>query len=154
MDIASIEKLIAALERSSLAYLEYQDSSIRLCLKKGGSGLEVQPPLPASLAASAKEPERLKADGGVSAGTQAQDENIITVVSPIVGSVYRSREPGQEPLVSAGKKVLAGDVLGLIEAMKMFNEIKAPCAGTVSDILFEDGDLAEFGAVLFKIHKD
>lgn len=73
------------------------------------------------------------------------------VMAPLVGIAYRSAEPGTPPLVSVGDTVQEGDVLCLIEAMKMFNEIKAPCSGTVSGIHFTDADLVEHGALLFSL---
>ncbi|MDR2530176.1 MAG: hypothetical protein LBC65_01365, partial [Oscillospiraceae bacterium] len=74
--------------------------------------------------------------------------NFVTVSSPCVGTAYRAREPGKAPLVSLGDTVQAGDPLCVIEAMKTFSEIPAPCAGVVVEIGFEDGQLAEYGAPL------
>jgi acetyl-CoA carboxylase biotin carboxyl carrier protein len=75
----------------------------------------------------------------------------VMVSAPLVGLVYRSREPGAAPFVERGQKVDEGDVLCIIEAMKLFNEITAPCTGTVDAILFEDGTLAEYGAPLISL---
>lgn len=73
------------------------------------------------------------------------------VTAPIVGTVYSAREPGAEPFVSVGQSVKKGETVCVIEAMKMFCEIAAPCDGTVAEICFENGELAEFGAVLLTI---
>lgn len=77
--------------------------------------------------------------------------NTFTVTAPLVGVVYRSREPGAAPFVECGQRVAKGDVLCLIEAMKLFNEITAPTTGVISAVLFEDGTLAEYGAPLITI---
>jgi acetyl-CoA carboxylase biotin carboxyl carrier protein len=74
-----------------------------------------------------------------------------TVRTPLLGIAYRAKEPGAPAFVELGAHVCAGDVLCLIEAMKMFNEITAPVDGEVTDILFADGDMVEYNAPLFVI---
>jgi len=73
------------------------------------------------------------------------------VLSPMVGSAYRSPEPGARPFVDIGTLVKVGDTLLIIEAMKTLNQIPAPRAGTVTQILFEDGQPVEFGESLMII---
>jgi len=73
------------------------------------------------------------------------------VLSPMVGSAYRSAEPGAKPFVDVGSRVKVGDTLLIIEAMKTLNQIPAPRAGTVTQILFEDGQPVEFGESLMII---
>lgn len=73
------------------------------------------------------------------------------VLSPMVGSAYRSPEPGAKPFVDVGTRVKVGDTLLIIEAMKTLNQIPAPRAGTVTQILFEDGQPVEFGESLMII---
>src|SRR6476469_6001871 len=70
------------------------------------------------------------------------------VVSPMVGTAYASPEPGAKPFIEVGSKVKAGDTLLIVEAMKTMNQIPAPRAGTVLQILFEDGHPVEFGEPL------
>jgi acetyl-CoA carboxylase biotin carboxyl carrier protein len=70
------------------------------------------------------------------------------VPSPMVGTAYMASEPGARPFVDVGSKVAAGDTLLIIEAMKTMNQIPAPRAGTVTQILFEDGQPVEFGEPL------
>jgi acetyl-CoA carboxylase biotin carboxyl carrier protein len=73
------------------------------------------------------------------------------VLSPMVGSAYRAPEPGAKPFVDIGSRVNVGDTLLIIEAMKTLNQIPAPRAGTVTQILFEDGQPVEFGESLMII---
>jgi acetyl-CoA carboxylase biotin carboxyl carrier protein len=73
------------------------------------------------------------------------------VTSPMVGVIYLSPEPNSKPFVTVGKTVSEGETLCLVEAMKTFNPIKAPKAGTVADILVQDGDTVEFGTPLIII---
>lgn len=81
----------------------------------------------------------------------ASTANSHLITAPLVGLAYRAKEPSVKPFVALGDKVKEGSTLCLIEAMKMFNEIKATHAGTISKIHFVDGELVEFGAPLFSI---
>ena len=138
VDIDPIMKLIRMLEESSLTQLEYQDKDIKLALKKD-SCAPVQVP-------SFTNNGNVIQEGAVDNGT-------VIVKSPIVGIVYQAKEPNSPPFVSVGQTVRQGDVLCLIEAMKMFSEIKAPCDGVVKEILFNDGGIAEFESTLMVIGK-
>ena len=73
------------------------------------------------------------------------------VTSPMVGTAYRGPEPGAKPFVDIGSKVVAGETLLIIEAMKTMNQIPAPRSGTVTQILIEDGQPVEFGEPLMII---
>ena len=73
------------------------------------------------------------------------------VISPMVGTAYMAPEPGAKPFIEAGSKVKAGDTLLIIEAMKTMNQIPAPRGGTVTQILFEDGQPVEYGEPLMII---
>ena len=73
------------------------------------------------------------------------------VAAPIVGVVYAAREPGAAPFVTVGQSVKKGDTVCVIEAMKMFCDVEASCDGTVAEVRFEDGALAEFGQTLVVI---
>ena len=87
------------------------------------------------------------------AGERAAEpaDNPGVVLSPMVGSAYRAPEPGAKPFVDIGSRVKVGDTLLIIEAMKTLNQIPAPRAGTVTQILFEDGQPVEFGESLMII---
>jgi len=81
-------------------------------------------------------------------------ENIIYVKSPLVGTFYRAPSPTSPPFVQQGQKVKKGDILCIIEAMKVMNEIKSDYDGIVKEILVENGKPVEFGQVLFIISKE
>ena len=87
--------------------------------------------------------------GGARQSDPAQHPGVVT--SPMVGTAYRSPEPGAKPFCEIGSVVKAGDTLLVIEAMKTFNQIPAPRAGTVGQILFEDAQPVEFGEPLMII---
>lgn len=146
MDIKAVKELIGALESSSLTRLHYEDDTLKITLEKG------QAPAPAAVLSAALPAAGADAPQPVAQAAPA-NENDCTVTAPIVGTVYRAREPGQSPLVSVGDTVQEGDTLCLIEAMKVFGDVNAPCTGVVKTIHFNDGELAEFGAPLITIGK-
>lgn len=71
--------------------------------------------------------------------------------SPLPGTFYRSPSPGQPPYVEVGTQVSAGDIIGIVEVMKQFNQVEAPSAGVVTDILVPDGEPVEAGQALLRI---
>ena len=77
----------------------------------------------------------------------------VEVKAPMVGVAYAAPGPEAEPYVRVGQRVEKGQTLCLMEAMKMMNEVPAPCAGTVTAIRFQNGQLAEFGAVLVELEE-
>ncbi|MGI6150574.1 MAG: acetyl-CoA carboxylase biotin carboxyl carrier protein [Christensenellales bacterium] len=141
MDIKAIQELIAAVEASSLSRLHYEDKAIKITLEKS-AGVVSAVSAPAPAASDSQQPDE-PANAEQSTGT--------VVTAPIVGTVYRAREPGQKPIVSVGDAVKQGDPLCLIEAMKLFSEVTSPCAGIVTEIHFTDGELVEFGKPLMTI---
>lgn len=142
MSTSVVRELIEMLEGSSLTDLYYELGELKITLKK-----KIRPAKGALTVTTA-------ADTALNVTGQSdiislKDESIVR--SPIVGTVYLTKEPGAPEYVSVGQKVQKGDVLCLIEAMKMFSEITAPFSGTVSEIFMGSGDLAEFDAPLFRI---
>ena len=131
MDIAEIRKLVRLMRDHGIAELEVQDrrGTVRLVREQLGSG----PPERSAVAATA--------DGS------ARQEVVVT--SPMVGTVYRGPGPDAAPFVELGALVEPGQVLCIIEAMKMANEIAAEARGAVRRILVEDGTAVEYGAPLF-----
>ncbi|MDR1821609.1 MAG: acetyl-CoA carboxylase biotin carboxyl carrier protein subunit [Oscillospiraceae bacterium] len=135
MNLAAVKQLAELLEGSRLNSLTYKDSEFELSLSKSSSS---SPAL--HIAAPAEE--------APAAAASPATGKTVTVTAPVVGTVYGAREPGKPPLVAVGDEVREGDALCVIEAMKIFSEIPAPCNGKVVEIAFTDGGLAEFGAKL------
>lgn len=81
-------------------------------------------------------------------------ENLTEVKSPIVGTFYSRPSEKEESFVKPGQKVKKGDVICILEAMKIMNEIKSPHNGTIKKVLLEDGDMADFGKVLFLMEEE
>ncbi|HIV16663.1 MAG TPA: acetyl-CoA carboxylase biotin carboxyl carrier protein [Candidatus Alectryocaccobium stercorigallinarum] len=135
-------------EKSKATEVVIETKDGKISLKKGGA--VVMPPAPGMLPAQSAAPNA----GTVSAQEPEQAVSETTPVSgevvkaPFVGTFYRASAPGAEPFIKIGQTVKKGDVVGIIEAMKMMNEIVAPCDGTVTDIYVDDETLVEFGQAL------
>jgi acetyl-CoA carboxylase biotin carboxyl carrier protein len=137
-DPDAIRALAAVLAETGLSEIEIaeKDSRIRVVRATGPAAVTVAPVAlaPAPAAAPAPPPDEASHPGAVT--------------SPMVGVAYLSPEPGLPPFVTVGQSVTAGQTLLLIEAMKTFNQIKAPKAGTVTAILVQNGAPVEYGEVL------
>ncbi len=149
MDIRKVKKLIELLEESGISELEISEGeeSVRIS-RHPRSGVQAQlavaPPVaaPAPLAAPAP---------ATSAGEHRPRNDEQTVTSPMVGTYYSASAPGAKTFVEIGMEVKVGQVLCIIEAMKMMNQIESDKAGRVTAILAKNGEPVEFGQPLFII---
>jgi acetyl-CoA carboxylase biotin carboxyl carrier protein len=149
LDFDELGRLLRLLEKRGVSEFEYEDQEHRLRIARGASGRLVAAPeaalAPPSVAAAAGAP--------AAAATLADDANVVFVTSPFVGTFYRSPSPDAPTFVEIGSAVREGQTLCIVEAMKLMNEIEADCAGTVVDIVVENGKSVEFAQKLFKIRK-
>ncbi|MCC6094670.1 MAG: hypothetical protein LIV24_06610 [Eubacterium sp.] len=83
----------------------------------------------------------------------SEAEKLVQIRTPLAGIFYRASKPGEKPYVEEGQKVKKGDVVGLVEAMKMMNEIAAPCDGVIHEILVDDASFAAYDAVLITMEE-
>ncbi len=159
MDLRKIKKLIDLLEESNLAEIEIKEGeeSVRLArVPSGGYAAPAPMPMPAPVAHHA-EPARAAAAPAATISAEAVGKSTKdvpdghTVRSPMVGTYYASPAPDKPAFVKVGQQVKAGDTLGIIEAMKMFNPIEADVSGTVRAILVENGQPIEFDEPMFVI---
>jgi acetyl-CoA carboxylase biotin carboxyl carrier protein len=143
MDIRKVKKLIELLEESNINELEITEGedSVRISRGVPAAAYAPQPMLAAPLAA-APAPAAVVVDEPIAGHT---------INSPMVGSFYASPAPESPAFVSVGQTVSPGDVLCIIEAMKMMNQIEADKAGVIGAVLVEDGDPIEFDQPLFTI---
>lgn len=157
MDIRKIKQLIALLESSGLAEIEVheKEDSIRISrFTNATMNSANQTILPAFLNSNGQHPEIPTAvlpESQIRLNNHNHQDNRHTINSPMVGTFYIASAPGAKPFVEVGQKVQAGDVLCLIEAMKMMNQIEADLAGTVVARLVENSSPVEFGQPLFLI---
>jgi acetyl-CoA carboxylase biotin carboxyl carrier protein len=154
MDLRKIKKLIDLLEESNLAELEIKEGEevVRLSrVPKGAAPAAAAAPVVAAAPAVAAAPVA----AAPAAASEAPPADALpaghVVKAPMVGTFYASASPGAPAFVKVGQQVKAGDTLGVIEAMKMFNQIEAEVAGTVQAILIENGQPVEFDEPMFVI---
>ncbi len=159
MDLRKIKKLIDLLEESNLAEIEIKEGeeSVRLArVPSGGMAMAAAPVVqhvaaaPAAAAPMPMHSPTEAATGGAKPAESGLPEGHV-VRSPMVGTFYASPAPDKPPFVAVGQAVKAGDTLGIIEAMKMFNPIEADVSGTVLAIQCESGQPVEFDQPLFVI---
>ncbi|PKM22693.1 MAG: acetyl-CoA carboxylase biotin carboxyl carrier protein [Gammaproteobacteria bacterium HGW-Gammaproteobacteria-14] len=149
MDIRKVKKLIELLEESGIDELEIHEGeeSVRISRNRAGSAMPAQhayyPP-------AAPAPAPAAAPSAPAAAETAKPAGHV-VRSPMVGTFYRSPSPEAASFVEVGKQVKAGDVLCIVEAMKMMNQIEADKSGTIEAILVENGEPVEFDQPLFSI---
>ncbi len=140
-----IRELSALLEETGLSEIEIEQSGLRVRVVRGSQFTPAAPKAPMSGAPTVASP------GITSAAAPDPAKHPGVVASPMVGTAYLAAEPGARPFVEVGSKVLAGQTLLIVEAMKTMNQIPAPRAGTVKQILIEDGRPVEFGEPLMII---
>lgn len=160
MDIKEIQSLIKFVAKSGASEVKLEMEDIKITIRTGsqGSGGETtivqqipmaqapvaQAPAPAaaSAPAAAAAPEAAKAD---------DDSKYITIKSPIIGTFYRKPSPDKPAFVEVGKDIKEGDVLCVIEAMKLFNDIESEVSGKIVKILVDDSSPVEFDQPLFLV---
>jgi len=157
MDIRKIKKLIELLEESGIAEIEIKEGeeAVRISRMPAGGVIQTLPPmahlatLPAAAAPpAALSPAALPAAENVAAKPKP-NEHVIT--APMVGTFYASPSPGAKAFVEIGDEIKVGQVLCIIEAMKMMNQIEADKAGRIASVMARNGDPVEFGQPLFVV---
>ncbi len=153
MNLKELKELIEILKNSDISELEIERSGVKVRLRKGGD-VTFHPVMPrmeyppaAIVAPSQAEPER------PAAGPVPAASNQIKVTSPIVGTFYRANSPEKPPYVEIGDVVKKGQVLCIIEAMKLMNEIEAEYRCKIVRICKENAQPVEFGDVLFVVER-
>jgi len=150
MDIRKVKKLIALLEESGIAEIEISEGEESVRISRYPQGVAVAqgavpatgPGLPPAIPVAAAAPV-------APAAPAAHPDDVIT--APMVGTYYSAPAPGAKPFVEVGNEVKTGDVLCIIEAMKMMNQIESEKEGRIISILVRNGEPVEFGQPLFVI---
>ena len=155
MDIRKVKKLIEMLEESQLNEIEIKEGEESVKLVKATTVPVQEQIVTSNIAATASQPTAMNEVTSVESDTEelTEPETISgkTIDSPMVGTFYAAPNPGAKDFVSVGDKISEGDVLCIIEAMKMMNEVKADSSGTVKQVLIENAEPVEFGQPLFVI---
>ncbi len=150
LNLNDLKELIELISAKDITEFELEEGGVRLKVKKGGfvasAGESPNNHPPAALPIPAQLSE------GIPAAAKVEPESGITpVTSPMVGTFYRAPQPGAPPFVNEGDRVKPGQVLCIIEAMKLMNEIEAECAGEVVEILVDNAQPVQYGDKLFSI---
>ncbi len=152
MDIRKVKKLIELLEESGISELEISEGeeSVRISRHPRG-GMQVAVPQAAPIVHAAPAAPAAPATAATSPGERAPRNDEHTVTSPMVGTYYASASPGAKPFVEIGSEIKVGQILCIIEAMKMMNQIESDKEGRVTAMLAKNGEPVEFGQPLFII---
>ncbi len=157
MNIGDLKKLIRLFESSSVSELSLEQDGSKVVLKKGGDftpAAAVQPATPVSPAPNPHVVGPSLAESalpGVGNTPVATQSKYRVIASPMVGTFYRTSSPTSQPYTDEGKTVRKGDVLCIIEAMKLMNEIESEVGGKIIRIFPENGKPVEYGEPLFEI---
>ena len=144
MYIKEIKYMINLMNENDLSELEIEKDGMRIRLKKSGAGYEKAVEFVSHAAPSVQHIPELKPQ-------EKAKTNTIEIKSPMVGTFYRSPSPEAAPYVNVGDNIEQGQVLCIIEAMKLMNEIKSELKGRIIDIHAENAEPVEFGQVLFVV---
>lgn len=164
MEVDNIIKLVKAVSDSSLTNFVFEEGEMKVKLSKNVQGQVVTTVLPTDLGSQSIAPQAIVQNPAAGSFTQAAsiaapavmsnsatnaDGNIVK--SSLVGVFYSSASPDSEPFVSVGSTVKKGQVLGIVEAMKLMNEIESDYDGIIEEVYVNDGDMVEFGQPLFRV---
>jgi len=149
MDLRKLKTLIDLVSESNISELEITETEGKVRIVKGGPAAPVQ--YVQTVAAPTAATPAIAGSPAVAAPAAAPATTGHAVKSPMVGTFYRSSSPGAPAFVEIGSQVKEGDTLCIIEAMKILNEIEADKAGTITQILGENGQAVEYGQPLFII---
>jgi len=148
MDIRKVKKLMELLEQSGMAEIEIKEGEESVKISRFGNAPLITPTVSQQTAAIVTPSQVKSTTTAANKGAEASG-NLIS--SPMVGTYYSAPSPSAKPFVTVGQHVNKGDTIGIIEAMKIMNQIEADHSGTVVEILVKDGEAVEFGQALIVI---
>ncbi|MEK9657546.1 MAG: acetyl-CoA carboxylase biotin carboxyl carrier protein [bacterium] len=153
MDLKRIKSLVKLVEEASISHLSVELDGMKIDVKKEFSGAPVltqQAVIPAPVAAVPP----VVADTPPSATEKPVDDTSLTPIkAEMVGTFYASANPDSEPYVGVGSQISPGDVLYIVEAMKLFNEVESEWTGVIKKICVKNGESVEFGQTIFLVEE-
>ncbi|PSR04518.1 MAG: acetyl-CoA carboxylase biotin carboxyl carrier protein [Bacteroidetes bacterium SW_11_45_7] len=160
MNFKQIKELIRLMDDTGVTECEIEEEDFRIKLSKKNTEVEQsgqQPaPMPVPMPQMPQQPQQQASappqqessqEGGQP--SEEDDENLVTISSPMIGTFYRSPSPDRDPYVKVGDKVKKGDILCVIEAMKLFNEIESEYEGKIVKVMVDDASPVEYDQPLF-----
>jgi acetyl-CoA carboxylase biotin carboxyl carrier protein len=155
LDISEIERLLAFMQKHNLEQFEFSRGDFRVALKRGWDGGSAPAPArPAPSSGASSRSADAPAAPAPSAAPAAPAETAHIIKSPIVGTFFSAAGPDSAPFVKPGDHVKAGQVVCIVEAMKLMNEIEADVAGVIVKALVDNAQPVEYGQPLFSIKPD
>ena len=145
--VALVDELATLLHRHELSEVEVEKDGLYVRLVGAGGVVRTEMSPPAARGGASVAPQKLETT------TETTDGNISYITSPFVGTFYRAPNPEAAPFVDEGTKIKKGQVLCIVEAMKLMNEIESEVEGVITQILVESGQPVEYGEPLFKIRQ-
>lgn len=149
MEIKDIKRIVELMKDNDLTEFAMKDENFELTMKRGSNEATVVYAAPTAPVAAAALPAT--APGAPAAPAASEDDGLIEIPSPIVGTFYRKPAPDAENFVSVGSEVSEDTVVCIVEAMKVMNEIKADVKGVIRKILVDDASAVQYGQPLFLV---
>jgi acetyl-CoA carboxylase biotin carboxyl carrier protein len=161
MDLAEIRRLVKLVEKHDIEELQVEEKDFKISISKGkksSTPQQIQTPVIPHPQIDSVDVDSFKhqhTDAPVQHVTsdKKKDENVVEICAPMVGTFYRAPSPDSDPYVNIGDQIKPGNVLCIIEAMKLMNELEAEISGEIIDILVENGQSVEYNQPLFLIKK-
>lgn len=163
MEFKQIQELIKAINKSNISELSVEEGDFKITIKQAQTISEtqfvaVQAPMPQMLPQAAPQAAALPAAPAPAAqaapaAAPAANDKLITIKSPMIGTFYRSPSPDKPSFVNVGDDIKQGDVLCIVEAMKLFNEIESEVSGKIVKVLIDDASPVEYDQPLFLVEQ-
>jgi len=147
VDLDAIRQLLTLMDEHGLAELEIEHQDMAVRLRKAG---QTPPPVPVAVAAPAAVP----VPAAPEPAPQPEQESLPTINSPMVGTFYEAPSPEADPFIRVGDYVEDSTVVCIVEAMKVFNEIRAEMSGTIEAVLVKNAEPVEYGQPLFVVRPE
>ena len=155
MKLDELRHLLQLLDEKEVAEFELEEEGMKLRIRKAAASASPVAPVPVAAApaagAAAPAASPPPSPAGPAAPAPEVDDSLSLVTSPIVGTFYRASDPNSPPFVQVGDRVRVGQVLCIVEAMKLMNEIESEVAGEVVEVHHENGQPVQYGEPLFSI---
>jgi acetyl-CoA carboxylase biotin carboxyl carrier protein len=145
-DVKTVEHLIALMSQHDLTEISLCEGDLKIRLRKGGTAPVFVPAPQAAFGPPPASPSNPHSNT-----TSAPVRNLIDIKSEMVGTFYSRPDPKKDEFVKVGSKVKPDTTVCLIEAMKIYNEIKADCTGTIVEVCVQDKEPVDFGTILFRV---
>ncbi len=153
-DLKKIEELVELMKKNDLIELEISHGDEKIQLKRSDPRPSQVTAMPIVAPVANGVPVQPAAAGEPAAAAEQSDDNLVNITSPMVGTFYSAPGPEMDDFVEIGSAVGDQTVVGIIEAMKVMNEIKAETTGTIAEIKVKNGQAVEYGQVLFRVKPD